>query len=406
MRLPSRTTSLIAGVLVLTIAAGLAWQFYQARQPDIADVGGTILVYQLDKKDNPGNVDATVVAEALQRRFGFDEMRHVKVRPGDGDQVEVLIPRVGDHEANVQSIKEMVGRVGRLEFRILANSADDNEAIEAAKRMVNHEREIDDKLRQECEDAEQSGRPPPGPRFDGQPRKFNIALARGLLSTVSYRWIELGQPERRTLHLDNAARADPQRDAAWKEAAAHRGQALQLPDPIVQADFLLRGALFYSRVCKNRNLTDKERGEKEVEYFVLTRDPEYDPATGQRSPDIDGSYLASVFPDRDPSGRLVVGFAISPAGAELFGALTRKNVREGPAFGMPAKVRHLGIVLDGQVMTAPTLNSGIRERGTIAGSFTDRQIAEMVGVLRAGALPGALLPRPVRETVVEAGHGR
>src|SRR5947209_1139705 len=105
MRLPSRTTGLVLLVLALTIAVGLAWHWYRARPPDIDAVGGTVLVYRLDKNPKDAVTDSKLMAEALQRRFAFDGMRHVTVRPGQGDEVEVRIPRVGDHDADVRSIK-------------------------------------------------------------------------------------------------------------------------------------------------------------------------------------------------------------------------------------------------------------------------------------------------------------
>ena len=50
MKRPSRFTGLVALVLVVTIAAGLAWHFYWAKLPNFDDVGGTLLVYQVDKR--------------------------------------------------------------------------------------------------------------------------------------------------------------------------------------------------------------------------------------------------------------------------------------------------------------------------------------------------------------------
>lgn len=407
MNLPSRTTGLVVLVLVLTIASGLAWNFYLARQPDFDDVGGTVLVFQIDRRaKEAADVGNKLMADVLQRRFSVDGLRHVTVRPGEADQVEVRVVRVGDHDADVQSIKEMVARVGRLEFRILANSNDDDEAIDAAQAMIKEEREADPKLDQELRHAQENGLPPPGPRdLDGEPRKFQVRLARGLTSTVSYSWVELSANQRRSYHLDNAAKGDLWRDLAWKEAFAHRGQAVKLPEGIPRAPeqrfLLLQGALFYSRTCEDCNLPEQDRREKEVDYFVLARDPEFDPATGKRTPDIDGSFLASVFADRDATARPSVAFALNPEGADLVGTLTRKNVAEDGVIGAPRKVRHLAIVLDGQVMSAPTINSGIRDRGSITGEFTKREIDDLVSILRTGALPGRLLPRPVREVAVE-----
>ncbi len=226
---------------------------------------------------------------------------------------------------------------------------------------------------------------------------------------MTYSWVELGQLERRSLNLDNAARTDPQRNRAWNEAALHRGEALKLPEPGPgaggQSQYLLQGALFYSRKCEDRNLPEEERRKKEVEYFVLARDPEFDPDTGKRTKAIDGSLLSSAYPDKDNVGRPIVGFSFGPEGAGLFGTLTRKNVAEGSGPDATKKNRYLAIILDGLVMSAPTINSEIRDRGSISGSFTQKQVEELVNILRAGRLPATLKPQPVSESTIGATLG-
>jgi SecD/SecF fusion protein len=308
----------------------------------------------------------------------------------------------------VQRIKDLVAKVGRLEFRILANYNDDKDAIEDAKRMINTDAQADPNLDKEIKDDQAKGLPPPGPRdTDGNPKKYTVTVARGAKSTVTYSWVELGQIERRNLHLDNASRTDAQWNRAWNEAALNRGKALRLPEQTggVQPHYLLQGALFYSRKCEDRNLPEEERRAKDVEYFVLARDPEYDITTGKRTPDIDGSLLSSAFPDRDQVGRPQVGFTFGPVGADLFGTLTRKNVKEGSGPEASQKMRFLAIILDGLVMSAPTINSEIRDRGSISGSFTQKQVDELVNILRAGRLPATLKPQPVSESTIGATLG-
>ena len=65
---------------------------------------------------------------------------------------------------DVQHIKELVAKVGRLEFRILANAHDDKEAIAFSEQMLNVQKDNDAKLAQEIKDAQAKGLPPPGPR--------------------------------------------------------------------------------------------------------------------------------------------------------------------------------------------------------------------------------------------------
>src|SRR2546430_7638247 len=56
-------------------------------------------------------------------------------------------------------------------------------------------------------------------------------------------------------------------------------------------------------------------------------------------------------------------------------------------------------------MSAPTINSEIRERGQIAGSFSQREVDALVNILRAGALPASLKPKPVSESTLGATLG-
>src|SRR5262249_36562668 len=150
----------------------------------------------------------------------------------------------------------LVANVGRLEFRVLANSHDDKDAITDAERMINKDKDVDAKLAQEIKDAQAKGLPPPGPRDpDGNPKRYTITVARGFKMNVTYSWVELGMTERASLNLDNAARTDATRNRAWQEAFLNRDKAVKLPDRGTgvggQTEYLLQGALFYSRKCED-----------------------------------------------------------------------------------------------------------------------------------------------------------
>src|SRR5262249_48019062 len=195
--------------------------------------------------------------------------------------------------------------------------------------------------------------------------------------------------------------------SAWRQAEALRkdGRAGHLKWAGTDRE-LYMGDLFFSRPCLDASLSEAQRKAKKYEYFVLVRDTEFDPAHAafktdpvQRLPKLDGSYLTTVRMSRIPGGHPAVGFSLTAKGGELFADLTRKNVPSRSPDGDEHK-RHLAILLDGQVMTAPTLNSEIRDRGQIAGSFTEKEIEAMVNILRAGALPARLRPEPVSETTI------
>ncbi|HEX3316097.1 MAG TPA: protein translocase subunit SecD [Gemmataceae bacterium] len=295
----------------------------------------------------------------------------------------------------VQRIKDLVAKVGALEFRILANSEDDSQGEKKAKEVLNSS---DQAEQEKIKKAQETGAAPPAPT-----EQFEISM-NGQKSIVRYEWIELGPQERRSLGLDNAARTEVGRDFAWKEAffRSKSEKAFQIPDRQGSDKMILQGALFYRRDCLNRNLPDEERRRKEVEYFVLTRTPEYDLIDrNKQTPKIGGEYLTNAAVSI--SDTIAASFAFNNEGARLFGSITRKNIPSGQ--GDSQIKRHLAIILDDQVMSAPTINSVITNQGQITGNFTRKEVDSLVNVLRAGQLPATLKQQPVSETTMGATLG-
>lgn len=110
---------------------------------------------------------------------------------------------------------------------------------------------------------------------------------------------------------------------------------------------------------------------------------------------VTGEYIVSTRPGLDQSGRPSLHFTFNSRGANLFGRLTGANLP------IPATqfYRHLGIVLDDQLISAPRLNSRITSRGEITGNFTNEEVEFIVGILNAGSLPVRIkevAQRPVR----------
>ncbi len=294
----------------------------------------------------PGAPSEKEVREFIENHYGppvSDIAASIKTeldKPGQAKDLSV---------EDVQRTKDLVSKVGSLEFRILANSNDDKAGEEDAKAVFEDRSFADD-----IKNAQATGLPPPGPRTaDKKPKRYTIKT-RGGDSYVTYSWVELGPQERRALNLDNAARTDSQRNATWYQAANARNQATHLTYTVGSTEQMLQGALFYSRECKDRNLPEEERRKKEVEYFVLTRDPEFESEfTEVRSPKIDGSYLVTAQSTQGQDLRPVVSFGFNTRGGELFGNITRKNVSEDSGPENTKLRRHLAIILDGMVMSAP-----------------------------------------------------
>lgn len=108
---------------------------------------------------------------------------------------------------------------------------------------------------------------------------------------------------------------------------------------------------------------------------------------------VGGESLEDARASYDENGRPAVSFSFKSAGAKKFGNATRDNVG-----------RRLAIVLDGKVISAPTINSPITGgKGIITGNFTVQTANDLALLLRSGALPAPLLV--VEERVVGAGLG-
>jgi SecD/SecF fusion protein len=276
---------------------------------------------------------------------------------------------------DVERIKKLIEQVGSLEFRILANKVDDAEGVKAASDLL---REMfKDPLQKAKLDTDyaEKGLPPPTPLGE-----FPVKSGRD--ERVSrYAWVELSKKERQTLGLNNAGETGT---GLWSSVAAARltGEPFEMPNG---------GTLIYSRPCVNKRTMDEaERSKKKFEYFHLTRLVD--------SVKVGGAVSITANADNDNELRPVVAFRFNSTGATQFERVTRNNTPSNNV------TRHLAIILDGQLVSAPTINSVISDRGQITmgdrGPETKKRVDQLVAILRAGALPAALKPKPVSENTI------
>ncbi|MFO0976313.1 MAG: protein translocase subunit SecD [Planctomycetaceae bacterium] len=153
---------------------------------------------------------------------------------------------------------------------------------------------------------------------------------------------------------------------------------------------LLTDANAISRKIQKQRETDNGKFENyETEEYLMLVGPAADQVTGK--------YLKSAFRDIDPqNGQTIVVFNFDATGAYLFGQLTERN---SPRSGLPQ--RHLAIVLDRTVFSAPGILSKITNRGQISGGFTTQEADELASVLNAGALEVPIDPKPLSEATVD-----
>jgi len=98
-----------------------------------------------------------------------------------------------------------------------------------------------------------------------------------------------------------------------------------------------------------------------------------------------GAALRSVSVVTDEIGRYIIQFNLTPEGAQTFASYTTENVG-----------KHLGIVLDKRVISAPRVESPITEgSGVITGDFSFDSANSLAVQLRYGSLP---IPLKVVET--------
>ena len=120
-------------------------------------------------------------------------------------------------------------------------------------------------------------------------------------------------------------------------------------------------------------------GLPEGREIATERDPESDEVIMaylvKEAPDITGDYLVDARVGTDQQQRWLVNFTFSAEGGRIFGDLTEANLK-----------KPLAIILDGNVYSAPIVQSRISMRGQISGRFTAQQSADLAIVLRAGSL--------------------
>ncbi len=95
---------------------------------------------------------------------------------------------------------------------------------------------------------------------------------------------------------------------------------------------------------------------------------------------VSGELLETAQASFDQNNRPAVSFTLNATGAKRFGRVTGANI------GRP-----FAIILDGKVVSAPTIQSQIFGSGQITGTFSVAETNELALILRAGALPAPLI---------------
>ena len=195
--------------------------------------------------------------------------------------------------------------------------------------------------------------------------------------------------EFRLLHPDNEKLVSKLLDSGDCPEGYVRGgagfvKATNYNEVVSRAGYAQRFSMFHVREPRWQFvLSQKEADGSYRPNFVSRWAP-----TKSRTP-ITGDYLTHAAVSNDEFGRLAISFTFNSKGAELFGEVTRNYMANGPR-NKTSQGRQLAILLDGQLVSAPTIQSEIRESGQITGRFTLAEAQELANNLNAGALPAPL----------------
>lgn len=307
--------------------------------------GGVILVYEVDEEQTarltpPGEENAWnigAVVEVLKRRLNPDGLKEIIIRPFGAKQIEIVVPEVD--EAEIDELKKKITTGGALQFMIVAdeNETSDRLVIDRAKEQASSKSapvKTDERVRDK----------------DGE--------------TIIGYWKGVA---RETENND----LSPFRDE-YVYAARLRDRAT--------GDLIELTA--NERAMSESNPKDglprvlAARGIKSIE--VLLR---YDQAY-----DLRGEDLGPASEGRDEHLRPSINFQMKGGGISKMGQLTSKFLK-----------RRLAIVFDNQLLSAPTIQSQITERGQITGDFPPEEIRFMVEILRSGSMPVVLYKEPISE---------
>lgn len=108
---------------------------------------------------------------------------------------------------------------------------------------------------------------------------------------------------------------------------------------------------------------------------------------------VSGDNLTAANVGTDQFQKPAIDFRFDSNGAKKFGSATANNLG-----------KRFAIILDGKVVSAPTIQSAITAgSGQITGNFTVREASELVNVLNGGALPAPLIVEEQRTVTAELG---
>lgn len=179
--------------------------------------------------------------------------------------------------------------------------------------------------------------------------------------------------------VDKFGVAEPIIQPAGKDRILIQLPGLNEEDKLRAKANIQRAAFLEFRLVHEQSRQLLEQGLTEPGYEVLRRKEKapdgrevVESYLVRRKREMTGQYIKSAMFTRNPvSGQPEIDFTLTGEGAEIFANVTRENIG-----------RQLAIVLDGELYSAPVIQSEIPTgRGQITGHFTDKEAFDLAGVL-------------------------
>lgn len=313
-------------------------------------IGSLNLDAFLDEDGAGKRPEAADIIPALVRRVNPSGTKEIMIRPLGADKIEVTIPTVEPTEAD--GIWKRLVEAGKLEFRILARDTQafklQRDAAKAQAAAGNRSRKVQDEV-------------------DGKQQTVAV-------------WVALA----RVVQADDSPsdlvpfKFVPQRNDLVRDKASGNILDLSTWSASSTSDSDSQGAEF-AKWCASQGVRTPQ---------ILVIQPEDDQ-------NVEGEHLSNVSSAMDERGRGSVAFKTTEVGSSKMGMLTRMNID-----------KPMGVVLDGQLHSAPNIQSAIYKNGRITGEFTPEEVSELIITLESGKLDVALNKSPISRDFIESNLGK
>jgi len=352
--------------------------------------GGVILVYEVDQS-KAGSVDVPGTIDQLKKDLSTLSVATEIAPTDDKGKIEITLP--GADPAHTNEVETAIKKISIPETELVVEGRPIRDGRQVLVVGVRSTRSIEmDRMISAI-----GKRVNPGGQLEVTIRRMGndrveviIPQAEGEIDIIKRKISTAGALQFRILANKKAVNDESIIDEAKKSEARevkqkdYEGKDETVAEwvPIDPEQFGDRGQLADAALRTNKK--------GETEALVL-----------HTANDVYGGDLVRATSGHDENGMPDVIFAFNSHGAGRFGDLTSSHLKDpsgGPAY-------QLGIVLDGVLKSAATIQSTITSEGRITGHFTDEQVQFIVDILNAGSLPAALAKIPVSEYSASAQLG-